>query len=37
MRLVGFEKSASVRMGKTIRLLHKTVFKAWLNEEFGYD
>jgi hypothetical protein len=27
----------SVGMSKTIRRLLKTVFKAWLNEEFGYD
>ena len=37
MRLVGFEKALSVGLSKMIRRLQKTVFKAWLNEEFGYD
>lgn len=37
MRSVGFEKALSVGMSKTIRRLQKTVFKAWLNEESGYD
>ena len=37
MRSVGFEKALSVGVNKTSRRLQKTVFKAWLNEEFGYD